>query len=86
MLLFTSYINLSGFKRDAAGASAAWSGLYVLLASRRKQPDHFIKKFGARGIIRGAAMGLAVVNVVGGGVAYVMGERGRGERWIGKED
>ena len=29
-------------------------------------------------------MGLAGANVVGGGVAYGMGERGRANKWIGK--
>lgn len=37
VLLFSSYLNLSGFKSDAAGITAAWSGLYALLALRRKQ-------------------------------------------------
>ena len=37
VLLFTSYMNLRGYKTDAAGASAAWAGLYMLLASRRTQ-------------------------------------------------
>lgn len=32
-------------------------------------------KFGARGLTRGAAMGLAAANVVGGGVTYVFGTR-----------
>lgn len=86
LLLFTSYINLAGFKRDAAGASAAWSGLYVLLAARRGGGTSIVRRFGTRGIIRGAAMGLGLVNVVGGGVAYVTGEKGRVDKWIGKED
>lgn len=37
VLLFSSYLNLSGYKTDAAGISAAWSGLYALLAMRRSQ-------------------------------------------------
>jgi hypothetical protein len=37
VLLFSSYLNLSDFKTDAAGITAAWSGLYGLLAMRRKQ-------------------------------------------------
>ncbi|KAL2809948.1 hypothetical protein BJX63DRAFT_434709 [Aspergillus granulosus] len=73
VLLFTSYANIQGFKTDTAGISAAWSGLYLLLAGRRKQP--FMKKWGARGIIRGATMGLALVNMVGGGLAYTLGKR-----------
>jgi hypothetical protein len=37
VLLFSSYLNLSGYKTDAAGTTAAWSGLYALLAMRRRQ-------------------------------------------------
>lgn len=73
VLLFTSYANLQGFKVDSAGISAAWSGLYLLLASRRRQP--FMRKWSARGIVRGATMGLCLVNMVGGGLAYTLGKR-----------
>lgn len=73
VLLFTSYANVQGYKVDSGGISAAWSGLYLLLAGRRKQP--FMKKWGARGIIRGATMGICLVNLVGGGLAYTMGKR-----------
>ncbi|KAL2852851.1 hypothetical protein BJY01DRAFT_87719 [Aspergillus pseudoustus] len=73
ILIFTSYANIQGFKTDTAGISAAWSGLYLLLAGRRKQP--FMKKWGARGITRGATMGLALVNMVGGGLAFTLGKR-----------
>ena len=84
VLLATSYANLSGYKTDAAGISAAWSGLYISLASRRKYG--LKQKFmSVRGVVRGAAMGLAAVNVVGGGLAYAFGSGGREEDWIGKE-
>ncbi|KAE8362027.1 hypothetical protein BDV27DRAFT_22769 [Aspergillus caelatus] len=73
VLLFTSYANLQGFKTDSAGISAAWSGLYLLLAGRRRQP--FMKKWGARGIVRGVTMGLCLANMVGGGLAYTLGKR-----------
>lgn len=73
VLLFTSYANIQGFKTDSAGISAAWSGLYLLLAGRRRQP--FMKKFGARGIVRGATMSLCLVNMIGGGLAYTLGKR-----------
>jgi hypothetical protein len=73
VLLFTSYANVQGYKVDSGGISAAWSGLYLLLAGRRKQP--FMKKWGARGIIRGATMGICLANLVGGGLAYTMGKR-----------
>ncbi|KAJ5326044.1 uncharacterized protein N7506_009146 [Penicillium brevicompactum] len=79
-LLFTSYANLQGFKTDTAGMSAAWSGLYLLLAARRRQP--FVKKFGVRGVVRGATMGLALVNMVGGGLAYTLGKREGGRERV----
>ncbi|KAG0156896.1 hypothetical protein PDIDSM_4079 [Penicillium digitatum] len=58
---------------DTAGISAAFSGLYLLLAAARRQP--FMKKLGVRGVVRGATMGLALVNMVGGGLAYTLGRR-----------
>ncbi|KAK7608094.1 hypothetical protein JOL62DRAFT_582286 [Phyllosticta paracitricarpa] len=73
LLLLSSYINVGGFKKDAAGMSAAWSGVYAVLAMRRKQKMY--AKFGARGILRGVTVGLCAVNVVGGGLAYVFGKR-----------
>ncbi|KAF1967566.1 hypothetical protein BU23DRAFT_559218 [Bimuria novae-zelandiae CBS 107.79] len=77
VLLFSSYLNLSGYQKDAAGITAAWSGLYALLAMRRK---HQIRqKFGARGIVRGASLGLCVVNVAGCGLAYAFGRREEAE-------
>ncbi|CAI7668067.1 hypothetical protein N7527_003259 [Penicillium freii] len=73
VLIFSSYANLQGFKTDTAGISAAFSGLYLLLAARRRQP--FMKKLGVRGVVRGATMGLALVNMIGGGLAYTLGKR-----------
>ncbi|KAK8237138.1 hypothetical protein IWZ00DRAFT_445729 [Phyllosticta capitalensis] len=73
LLLLTSYLNVGGFKKDAAGMSAAWSGVYAVLALRRKQ--RFRNKFGTRGIVRGVTLGLCAANVVGGGLAYVFGKR-----------
>ena len=75
VLLFSSYLNLAGFKIDSAGITAAWSGMYVLLALRRRQP--FRQRFSARGVIRGAAIGLGGVNTVAGGWAYAYGDRER---------
>ena len=73
-LLFCSYTNVVlGYKIDSAGTSGAWAGLYLLLASRRRQP--LTKKFTARGIVRGATLGLCFVNLVGGGLAYMLGKR-----------
>lgn len=64
--------------------TAAWSGLYMLLASRRKH--RVLQRFTPRGFIRGGAMGMAALNVVAGGVAYVFGPKGRSDKWIGQGD
>lgn len=45
----------------------------MVLAGRRKQG--FGSKFGARGLVRGATVGLCVANVVGGGLAYAFGKK-----------
>lgn len=84
VLLFASYLNLSGYTKDSAGLSAAWSGLYLLLASRRKH--RVLEKFGTRGIIRGATLGLCAVNLVSGGISYAFGKSGRSSDYIGKGD
>lgn len=73
VLLFTSYLNLNGYTKDAAGLSAAWSGVYMLLASRRKH--RVVQKFGARGLIRGATFAVAGANLIAGGVSYTFGSR-----------
>ncbi|CAF9921795.1 MAG: hypothetical protein GOMPHAMPRED_002402 [Gomphillus americanus] len=73
LLLFSSYLNLADFKVDAAGTTAAWSGLYLLLASRRKQTLR--NKWSARGVLRGTSMGLCAMNLVAGGFVYVTGRR-----------
>lgn len=49
-LLFSGYVNVAGYAIDAAGMTAAWSGLYVLLSLRRPGG-------GAAGAVRGAARG-----------------------------
>jgi hypothetical protein len=73
LLLFSTYLNLNGYKIDAAGTTAALSGAYLVIASRRKMGVW--NKFGTRGVIRGATMGLALANLVGGGLGYVFGRR-----------
>ncbi|KAI1923418.1 hypothetical protein LOZ58_004715 [Ophidiomyces ophidiicola] len=73
VLLFTSYINLLGYKEDAAGISAAWSGLYLLLAGRRRQA--LKNKFTVRGAVRGTAIGIGLVNLVSGGLVYISGKK-----------
>lgn len=75
LLALSCYLNLQGYKIDSAGTTAALSGSYLVLAGRRRLG--FMNKFGARGIIRGAAMGLALANVVGGGLAYGFGSRSK---------
>ncbi|KAF2840614.1 hypothetical protein M501DRAFT_1001600 [Patellaria atrata CBS 101060] len=77
VLLFSSYLNLGDYKADAAGISAAWSGLYFVLARRRHFP--ITTKFGTRGIIRGATMALCAANLVAGGIAYTFGQRTKKE-------
>ncbi|EUC44931.1 hypothetical protein COCMIDRAFT_96938 [Bipolaris oryzae ATCC 44560] len=73
VLLFSSYLNLSNYKTDSAGITAAWSGLYALLAMRRSQGIR--NKFTVRGVVRGASLALCAVNVVGCGLAYTFGKR-----------
>lgn len=73
LLLFSTYLNLNGYKIDSAGTTAALSGSYLVLAGRRRLGVW--NKFGARGVLRGATMGLALANVVGGGLAYAFGSR-----------
>lgn len=89
-LLFASYLNLAGYTTGSAGTAAAWSGLYALLALRRRQSLR--GKFSARGLVRGAAVGLGAVNCAAGGWAYFLGdfdrderERARRNRWADKE-
>lgn len=88
-LLFSSYLNLSGFTTASAGLSAAWSGLYVLLALRRRQGLR--SKFSVRGIVRGSAIGLGAANAAAGGWVYMNGDfkkdderRRERKRWSGE--
>ena len=73
VLLFSTYLNIYEYTTEAAGINAAWSGLYMLLARRRKQP--LARKFGTRGIIRGTTLGLCGINLLAGGWLYVLGRR-----------
>jgi hypothetical protein len=73
LLLFSTYLNIRGYKIDSAGTTAALSGAYLVIAARRKAG--LWNKFGTRGIVRGATMGLALANVVGGGLGYMFGSR-----------
>lgn len=76
-LLFSSYVSLAGFPTDSAGMTCAWSGLYALLALRRKQK--LSSKFSPRGIVRASAISLGVANSIAGGYAYATGDRKRDE-------
>ncbi|KAK4228911.1 hypothetical protein QBC38DRAFT_473735 [Podospora fimiseda] len=74
LLTFSSYLTLAGFKTDGAGMTAAWSGMYFLLAARRR-PASLKTRFSLRGGVRATAMGLAAVNTIAGGYAYATGDR-----------
>jgi len=85
VLLFSTYLNIQDYPIDSAGLTAAWSGLYLLMARRRSVGGASVgvrlgQKFGARGLTRGAAMGLAAVNLVGCGITYGLGRRKDGEK------
>ncbi|KAL2024158.1 hypothetical protein VTK56DRAFT_9938 [Thermocarpiscus australiensis] len=74
LLAFSSYLTLAGFKIDGAGMTAAWSGVYVLLAARRR-PASLRSRFSLRGVVRGSAMGLGAANTVAGLYTYATGDR-----------
>lgn len=74
LLTFSSYLTLAGFKIDGAGMTAAWSGIYLLLAARRR-PASLRNKFSLRGGVRATAMGLGAINTVAGGAVYATGNR-----------
>jgi hypothetical protein len=73
ILLFSSYLNVQGYKKDSAGLTSAWSAAYLVLARRRKQ--ELRQRYGVRGMVRGATLGLCAVNVLAGGWVYVFGQR-----------
>ncbi|KAK4242187.1 hypothetical protein C8A03DRAFT_40461 [Achaetomium macrosporum] len=78
LLIFSSYLTLAGFKIDGAGMTAAWSGIYALLAARRR-PASLRSRFSLRGVVRGSAMGLGAANSVAGLYTYAAGDRKREE-------
>lgn len=80
VLLLSTYLNLNSYEVDSAGITAAWSGLYLILARRRTAAGagftgRLANRFGARGLTRGATMGVAAVNVLAGGMTYAFGKR-----------
>ncbi|KAG5959698.1 hypothetical protein E4U57_000532 [Claviceps arundinis] len=90
-LLFSSYVNLLGFPTASAGITAAWSGVYALLAFRRRQSLR--NKFSVRGLVRGSAIGMGSANALAGGWVYSRGdlkkdneERLKRNRWGAVEE
>ncbi|KAL2195961.1 hypothetical protein P885DRAFT_38939 [Corynascus similis CBS 632.67] len=80
LLVFSSYLTLAGFQTDGAGMTAAWSGMYALLAARRRPTGSLRSRFfSLRGAVRGAAMGLGVANAVAGLYTYATGDRKKEE-------
>jgi hypothetical protein len=79
LLLFSSYTNLNSLVIDSAGITATGSGLYMLLARNRETrkglPTRSLKRLGARGLIKRAAMGISVVNLLAGGITYAFEKR-----------
>ncbi|KAI2610413.1 hypothetical protein GGR54DRAFT_632923 [Hypoxylon sp. NC1633] len=76
ILLFSSYSNLQGFKIDSAGVTAAASGTYALLAMRRRSGT-FMSRFTIRGVVRGSAVAVGLINTVAAGWVYATGDRAR---------
>jgi hypothetical protein len=79
LLIFSSYLTLAGFRIDGAGMTAAWSGMYALLAARRRPASLRSRFFSVRGAVRGSAMGLGAANSVAGLYTYATGDRKREE-------
>ena len=73
VLLFASYANLQGFRKDAAGITAAASGTYGLLALRRSGAVG--GRFSVRGVVRGVALGIAAANAIAAGWVYASTDR-----------
>ena len=61
------------------GAKKAAGWLFATVASASRADQNVLQKlyskFGARGLIRGATLGLCAANLVGGGLAYAFGKR-----------
>ena len=90
-LMFSSYVNVAGYAIDSAGMTAAWSGMYVLLALRGRRLAARGKSLWtlasqrtsrrrmetrARRGVSIATIGLGTINCVAGGVTYgIVGDR-----------
>lgn len=70
-----TYLHLAGRATDAAGITASLSGLYALLALRRKQQGGVRARFSLRGGVRGAAVALGALNCAAGTWVYLTGDR-----------
>lgn len=77
VFLASSYLNVQGYKTDAAGLSAAWSALYLVLARRTTSVYSALKpsNWNTGGLRRGATLGMCLAQAVGGGLAYGFGSR-----------
>lgn len=79
VLVFSSYLSVAGFKIDSAGITAVWSGMYVLLAARRRpallRKKLGVPKIGIRSIVQLSAQGLGAANCIAGGYTYFCGDR-----------
>ncbi|CAK7265977.1 hypothetical protein SEPCBS119000_001786 [Sporothrix epigloea] len=92
-LMFAGYVNVAGYAIDAAGMTAAWSGLYVLLSLRGRRSQSGILSRAwtpaslrtstrrintpARRAVGAAAMALGSVNCAAGAVTYMSGNRAK---------
>ncbi|RYP51662.1 hypothetical protein DL768_003060 [Monosporascus sp. mg162] len=74
LLLFSSYANLQGFRKDSAGITAAASGTYAVLALRGNKRRSW-PLLSIRGAVRGAAVALGFANAVAGGWVYATADR-----------
>jgi hypothetical protein len=72
VFLATSFLSLHGYKRDSGGILAAASGTYALMAMRQKLVGR--DRWGPRGWLRGITVGMCLVNVAAGGLAYALGK------------
>jgi len=73
ILLFSSYLNINGYQKDAAGISSAWSLAYLVLARRRK---HTLReKVGTAGFVRGSIIFMCLANGISGGLVYAFTKR-----------
>src|SRR5436190_5531124 len=78
LLLCSSYVSTAGWLIDSAGMSAALSGLYAILAWRRRPPMNkkwLASRFSPRAAVRGAAIGLGALNFVSGSQIYLTGDQ-----------